>query len=141
MATTRGDRRTALSATPELYSDFDISFRANPVTGSLVRVTNDDAVLQSMENIVLAMRGEWAHHPTLGSKLHKLLFEPLDPVTASSVVEVVRASLATNEPRAQILSVTATPDPVRNGYGLEVVFRTINSTTPVTFSSFIKRVR
>lgn len=136
----RADSRTRREAIEELYSDFDASFSKNPVTGALARVVNDDAVKQSIRNIVLAMRGEWAHHPYLGSKVYRMLFEPIDSLTASLIRDSLTAALR-YEPRARYHLISVVENYSHDGYDVKIVFTTINSTTPVTFSEFLKRVR
>lgn len=136
----RADKRTRTSALTELFSDFDLTFAKNPVTGSLTRVVNDDAVKSSIRNLILASRGEWAYHPTLGSKIYHLLFEPLDDLTSASLVDVINAALQ-YESRATILDVNVMPNLERDGYDVTIVFRTLNSVVPVVFTDFLYRVR
>lgn len=136
----RADRRTKTGATDEIYSDFDISFARNPVTGALARVTNDESIKQSIKNIIMTTRGEWAHHPTLGSKIYHLLFEPLDDDTADTMRDLIDAALR-YEPRAEILETDISVNQAKDGYDMRIVFRTRNTSTPVVFSDFIKRVR
>lgn len=136
----RADRRTRTGATDEVFSDFDITFAKNPVTGALSRVTNDEAIKGSIRNIILASRGEWAHHPELGSKVYHLLFEPLEENTANDLREVIISAL-TFEPRAHVHQVHVKTNFARDGYDVKIIFTTINSTRPVEFSDFIRRVR
>lgn len=136
----RADTRTRREATEELYSDFDSSFDKNPVTGALARVVNDDAVKQSLRNLILTMRGEWAHHPFLGSKVYGALFEPVDSLTAALIRDAV-VSAVRYEPRATYHRIDVVENRERDGYDVRIVFTTINATTPVTFSEFLRRIR
>jgi phage baseplate assembly protein W len=136
----RADKRTRTGAQDEIFSDFDITFAKNPVTGALARVTNDAAVKSSIRNLILANRGEWAHHPQLGSKIYHMLFEPLEDSTAQMVRDVIIAALRF-EPRAKVHGVRVTPNYSKDGYDVQIVFTTINSTRPVEFTDFLKRVR
>lgn len=124
----------------EVYSDFDITFAKNPVTGALARVTNDAAVKSSIRNLILASRGEWAHHRELGSKIYHLLFEPLEETTAADLRDVIISAIRF-EPRAKLIQVHVKTNSQRDGYDVQIVFSTINSTTPVEFSDFLKRIR
>lgn len=136
----RADKRTWRSVEPVVYSDFDSSFRKNPVTGSLIRITNEDSIKQSIRNLILASAGEWAHHPKLGSAIYSMLFEPLDPVTASTIQELVLESLQL-EPRAKFNAVDVTESSDGNGYYVSITFTPINSTRASSLTILLKRVR
>lgn len=136
----RAETRTRRDAVEELYSDFDATFAKNPVTGALARVVNDDAVKQSLRNIILAMRGEWAHHPFLGSKIYRMLFEPIDSLTASMIRDAI-VSAVRYEPRAKYHLISVTENYSSDGYDVKIVFTTMNTTSPVTFTEFLKRIR
>lgn len=136
----RADKRTRTGAQDEVFSDFDISFAKNPVTGALARVTNDAAIKSSLRNIILASRGEWPYHPELGSKIYHLLFEPLEESTAADMRDVILAACQF-EPRAHILKVDVTPNLPKDGFDIRITFQTISSDRPVEFSEFLKRVR
>ena len=136
----RSDKRTWRGSEDEVYSDFDISFERNPVTGALVRVTNDEAVKQSVVNLVMTMIGEWPHQPALVSKVHRLLFEPLDAITSEMIKDAIVAALR-HEDRVALRLVTVKPNYARDGYDLTIVFSIVNRTDPVTFSYLLKRVR
>jgi phage baseplate assembly protein W len=65
----------------EYFSDFMANFDKNPVTGNLARVTNEDAIKQSLRNLVLTNRTERFYQPHIGSKVQSLLFDPMGPET------------------------------------------------------------
>lgn len=136
----RADKRTPRAATPVVYSDFDSSFRTNPVTGSLIRITNEDSIKQSIRNLILASSGEWAHHPEIGSAIYGMLFEPMDDVTTSTIETLVIQSLQ-QEPRAIVNSVVVDPDPVRDLYEVTISFTPVNGTRLSSVSLILKRIR
>lgn len=136
----RSDKRTWRDVEEEVYSDFDIAFGKNPVTGALVRVTNDESIRQAVRNVVLTVVGEWPHHPNVGSKVYMLLFDPLDPVTAQMIRDAIAAALR-RETRINLIDVFVKTNYASDGYDLTIAFTVLNRTEPVEFSLFLKRAR
>lgn len=136
----RSDKRTWRRSEDVVYSDFDVKFEKNPVTGSLIRVTNDDAVKQSVRNIVLTMIGEWAFHPNLGSKVHRLLFDPIDSVTAGMIEDAIEAALR-KEDRISVRLIRVVENYALDGYDLTIVYSIYNRIEAVEFNMLLKRVR
>jgi phage baseplate assembly protein W len=136
----RADKRTRTGVIEEIYSDFMINFDKNPVTGNLARVVNDDAVRQSLRQIVLTQMEEWPFHATLGSKIYRQLFEPIDSVTAIEIREAIEQACR-HEPRAQVVSVSVVPETQENGYRVTIYFYTTNTTQVQSVTEFLKRVR
>ena len=67
------------------YTDIDLNFTRNPITGD-VSVRNDkEAVSGSIRNIILTMQGEKKFNPNFGGNVRKLLFEPIDPITTLKI--------------------------------------------------------
>lgn len=85
-----------------LYSDFDISFNADPASKDLVVVVDDDAVIQSVRTLVLTSFYERPFQPALGSTLRRILFEPLDEVTKLALAHSVKNTIEAFEPRVQV---------------------------------------
>jgi phage baseplate assembly protein W len=79
--------------------------------------------------------------PDVGSNLHKLLFEPLDSVTATLLERELTEVINNFEPRASVETVNIKLDYDNSRYNVEMVFRIINSTNPVTIKFFLDRVR
>jgi phage baseplate assembly protein W len=138
---TRADRNTQKRAAEETYSDVPINFNMNPVTGNLARVTDADAVKGALKQIILAFRGEWPHHPFLGSDAHLRLFEPLDNVTANLLETSVLAAVRNNEPRALVPKVVAKVDTQEDGYTITIYFQIINSTDTHSVTEILRRIR
>ena len=58
------------------FKDLAISFEANPNTNDFSAVTNENAIKQSVRNLVLTSFGERPFQPNIGSRVRGLLFEP-----------------------------------------------------------------
>ena len=69
----------------EYFSDFLNNMDVHPVNKSLGRVINEEAVKQSLKNLILTNSGERLFQPTIGSDVYKSLFEPNDIITAENI--------------------------------------------------------
>jgi phage baseplate assembly protein W len=79
--------------------------------GAVVPVSSEDAVRQSIWLVLSTAPGERAMRPEFGAGLADLVFAPNSPATQGMVVSAVRDALAEQEPRIDVLDVSATPDP------------------------------
>ncbi len=122
MTVSAADRFTVENAKVRTYSDFLINFDKNPKTGFLAQATNEDAVKQSIRNLVLTQRTERFYRAATGCKIYSLLFDPIDPITAMTIENSIRETLKNSEPRAIVHSVTATPHSEFNFYAVTIVF-------------------
>lgn len=64
------------------FKDLSINLLLNPFTKDVSAVQNDNAIKQSIKNLVLTAPGEKPFQPNIGSRVRQLLFEPLDAFTA-----------------------------------------------------------
>ena len=67
------------------FDDLLISMKKNAFTDDVSVVKNDNAIKQSIKNLVLTNPGEKHFQPNVGSRVFNLLFEPLDAFTADAV--------------------------------------------------------
>lgn len=138
----RADRFSLEAKKQVVYSDFLINFDRNPITGSLARVTNEQAVSQSMKVLALTMLGERFYNTNKGSKIPGSMFEIYDATTVELIRLQLRELYAAYEPRATIHDVRLREDLDNNGYDITVVFSIINIPDEVYSVSFsISRVR
>jgi phage baseplate assembly protein W len=79
--------------------------------------------------------------PDIGSNLHRLLFEPLDAVTATLLERELTEVINNFEPRASVQDVNINLDYDNNRYNVQMVFEIVNSTNPITIKFFLDRVR
>lgn len=138
----RLDRNTSTTIQQEHYSDFMNNLDLNPITGLLAKVTNEDAVKQSLKNLIYTNRTERFYNPFIGSRLRSLMFEPMDSVTQQLLSKEINETISNNEPRVEILNVIVTPREDQNRYDIKIVFRLINrpeQTLDLNLS--LKRVR
>ena len=68
----------------QTFKDLSVTFKKHPVTDDLVQVKDKAAIVQSISNLLLTMKGERPFQPNLGSNVKKVLFEPMDYASAGT---------------------------------------------------------
>lgn len=124
-----------------LYSDFRSDFAINPVSSDLARKTNEEAVKESIRNLLLTDKGERLFQPDIGSDLRTLLFEPLTPDTMLLIRQQVEDTINNYEPRANLIDVQVTGSLDNGSVEIAVVFNVINIERPISLSVTLTRVR
>ena len=74
-----------------VYSDVDIEL-SQATDGDILREINEDAVINSITNIINTLQGSRRMLPEFAASIQRLLFEPIDASTAS----LIRSRLITN---------------------------------------------
>jgi phage baseplate assembly protein W len=126
---------------PELFSDFLNSFSFHPVKKDLVRRINEDAVKQSIRNIILTRTGERIYNPTFGSQISSLLFENFSETIQSSLKSAIETAIRNDEPRANLIDVRVEGDIDSNSLVVTIIFAVINKEDPVTLQLILNRIR
>lgn len=137
----RVDRIKPIEKIPEYYSDIDINLSTNPITGSLARITNAEAVKQSIINLVLTNIRERPYQPYLGSQIRQSLFEPVSPITIESIQSGIQEVITNHEPRAEVIQINVLDDVDNNTYVAQVIFSIININEPQTVQIELERIR
>lgn len=133
--------RTPITIKRELYSDFFKDFTENPVSQDLARKVNEEAVKESIRNLLLTDKGERPMQPRLGGDIRRLLFENMSPATLTVIKQVVEETIRNYEPRAQLIGVDVRSTIDSNAIQITVVFNVINSEEDITLTTTISRVR
>ncbi len=87
------------------FKDIGISFSRNRFTDDASSVKNDNAIKQSIKNLVLTSPGEKPFNFDIGSRVNELLFEPLDPFTCDAIREEIINTISQYEPRVELTDV------------------------------------
>ena len=133
MATIQRNNRT--------YKDFSFIFNKHPSTLDLVSKTNEDAIKQSLKNLLLTKHYERPFHPELGCQIHSLLFENWDPIIEKTMQQTIIDLVNKFEPRVRLVEVRINPKPDDNGVDVTVEFQITNSDRPIKFTTALNRVR
>jgi len=124
-----------------IYADFTKDLAVNPVTGDLARIIDEEAVKESLKNLLLTDRGERLFQPEVGSDIRATLFENNTPATLTILKEQVIDTINTYEPRVTLIDVAVTSDYDDNKVYIKVSFYIRNRETPISLTVFLERVR
>jgi phage baseplate assembly protein W len=118
-----------------------VDFMPNPITSDILKKTNENAIAQSIGNLLQTSHYERLFNPELGCNLKRYLFEPIDNITTNNIIEEITKTIVNYETRVQLLDVTANPDYDKNGYDVSIKFIIRNDPQPITITFFLERVR
>lgn len=141
MTITRADTLTISRKQQEYFSDFLNSFAFTPVNNNLGKVVNEESVKQSLKNLIFTSLGERLFQPNIGCGIQNYLFENSTQQTLSSIEFNILNTIKFNEPRVNIVTVTAQETYNPNEVQVTIVFSLINNPEPISINFILKRVR
>jgi phage baseplate assembly protein W len=124
-----------------IYKDLDLAFTKHPIKNDVNRKTGYNAVIQSVKNLVLLSHYEKPFHPEIGGNVRKMLFEPLDPITANIIAKEIEDVITNFEPRVQLRSIDVVENFDNNGYDITIEFFLLNLPEPIQTTIFLERLR
>ena len=119
-----------LQRVSQSFKDISMSFGKNPMTNDLIALKNANAIARSVRNIVLTIPGEKPFDPFFGSNVRNILFENLDSISASLIVDEIKNSIQNYEPRVELVSVEAFPDFDNYSYDVVIIYEIIGADIP-----------
>ena len=122
------------------FKDLSMSFQANPLTKDLIALKNQNAIARSLKNIVFTLPGEKFFNPDFGSRITASLFENINDVTASIIVDEIISSVERFEPRVQLLKpdgVRAFPNFENNTFDVVIGYEIIGADVPPQQLEFV----
>ena len=128
-------------STRRAYKDVSLTFAKNPVTNDIVAVTGAAAVKRSLRLLLSLDVGETPFFPEFGTRLRRLLFEPIDPITTVMLRQEIEATIVRFEPRVTIQQLTVTPSTDEFTYEINLLFSLVNQTQPLTLTLYLSRLR
>jgi hypothetical protein len=132
---------TVNTTTTREWRDLDLNFKIHPIRKDINKNKAEIAVINSIKNLISTRHYEIPFQPEVGCNVQKLLFEPLDAVTATLIEREITETINNFEPRAEILKVSVSADTDNNGFKVDMLFKIINRTDPVAIKFFLERVR
>ena len=133
-------KRQPLERVTSGFKDLSMSFQANPLTKDLIALKNENAIARSLKNIVFTLPGEKFFNPDFGSRITASLFENINDVTASIIVDEIISSVERFEPRVQLLQpdgVRAFPNFDNNTFDVVIAYTIIGADVPAQQLEFV----
>ena len=123
------------------FSDIDMAFLANPVSKDIYKKYDENAIKQSIKNLIMTKNFERPFRSDIGSQISSLLFEPITPVLRATIKKTITNTIISYEPRVNLLSVEVLLSPDNNGVYVTIVFSIVNTSTPISVDLFLERTR
>ena len=123
------------------YTDFGVKFNKNPNTNDIAMLRGDNAVKQSIKNLIRTNKFERYMRPDIGCDLTKLLFEPSNQITELRIKELISETIKNYEKRAILKTVSVKSERDGLGYDISIVFAIKGSDQAVTFTTFLETNR
>lgn len=125
------------------FSDLNLLFTSNPVTGDVTKKTDEEAIKASIKNLITTKNYERPFHPEIGCQVYGLLFENVNAVSVQIMKKTIFDVINKFEPRVGVLDVKILSEDVDrpNDLDVEITFLILNTERPVTLSTTITRVR
>ena len=120
------------------FRDLSIGMKSNPNTEDFSMVKNENAIKQSMKNLILTGFGERPFQPTKGSRLRQMLFENFDVFMAEELKEEIFNVITQFEPRVQINEVRLRASDT-NDLEVEVDYTIVGETLVQTVDFLLER--
>ena len=132
---------TARTKKITIYQDFEKNLEKSPVSNDLTVFKDEDAVKESIKNLILTNRGERLMQPNLGGDIQAMLFENITPSVITLIEDKVRDTIEINEPRAELIDVIVSSNIDDNQVNVRIVFYIKNVEQPISLDVFLERTR
>ena len=123
------------------YKDIDLKFRAHPVTGNLVTLSDVDAIKQSIKNIIMTNIYEKLFNKDFHTNLTYSLFENIDSADLTILRNRIKSIISNYEKRAEIIDVIVSDGLDNNSIGFKIIFFAQNSLIENELDIILERTR
>jgi phage baseplate assembly protein W len=124
-----------------IFSDLDLNFTKHPVTKDITRRYDDNAIKQSVKNLLLTRNFERPFHSEIGSPIRQLLFDNPGPMFNVMLKRAVIDVINNFEPRVNIIDVRVDDYSDRNEVYVTLEFTIVNTERPITLDLALERTR
>ncbi len=119
------------------FKDISMTFQSNPLNDDLIALKNENAIARSIRNIVFTLPGEKFFNASFGSRITESLFENIDDITGTIIVDEIRESIETYEDRVQVIDVLADPNFENNSFDVTITYEIIGRNVPAQELQFV----
>jgi len=123
------------------FTDLDLSFTRNPITGDVPLKTDYEAVKRSIRNLVMTNQYERLFQPTIYGGITDQLFELAGPFAVIETKDRIKQVIQDFEPRAVVQDVTVAVLADTHQMEATVTFRLTNDDRIETLNLALERLR
>jgi len=123
------------------FKDIGLDFLPHPATGDIVKVTDDNAIQQSLRSLIMTKNYERPFHPEIGCQVNNLMFENLDFVTSNIIKRTISDTIDNFEPRVKVINIEVIPLDSNNAIRINIEYTIVNTNVQETFTTILQRLR
>ena len=121
--TITGDLKKArIDSRTKTITDLDLALTLHPIRKDIIPLRDDNAIKNSIKNLLQTNRFERPFQSNLGADLRGLLFEPADDITKGLLIDQIKDVISRFEPRVFIKEVLIEDEPNKNLYRVQIQF-------------------
>jgi len=124
-----------------IFSDIDLNFTKHPVTSDVVHRYDENAIKQSLKNLLLTRNFERPFHSEIGSPIRALLFENPGPMFSVMMKRAIIDVINNFEPRVSVIDVRVDDSLDTNTVYIRIEFKIVNTERPITLDFALERTR
>lgn len=107
------------------FKDFSLSFKKHPITGDIIAIFNEDAIKNSVINLVRTKIGSRFFRPDLGTIIEDSLFELTTTELSFTIENQVNEVLRNNEPRILVTEINVNVNEDDNELDIGITYNII----------------
>ena len=125
----------------DFFSDFESNLERIPGREDIARRVTEQAVRDSIKNLVLTDRGERLFQPDIGCDIRGSLFENIDQNTILILKENIKSTIRQYEPRCIVKDIIVNANIDRHEVFVKIIFSVINTNRNLSLTIDLSRVR
>ncbi len=119
------------------FKDLSFNFTKNPITNDIVVLKNEEAIKQSVKNLVLTKLGERLFRPELGTDSTSYLFELNKEIASNELLQQIENILVTYESRIKLQRIDIDIDDGLYSFDISIEYLIVGLPPEVQNLSFI----
>jgi len=104
------------------FKDISFNFSKNPVTNDVVVLKNEEAIKQSVKNLILTKIGERLFNPLVGTNTTSYLFELSSTFSANTLIIEIEEILKNFEKRVRLSNITVNLEDDSNEFEVSIEY-------------------
>lgn len=134
-------KRAQITSRTKGWKDLDLSLTLHPVRKDIMPLRDDNAIKNSIRNLLVSNFYERPFSKDKGANLRALLFEPADMITKISLRKNITRVIQKYEPRVLIESIDIRDVTDVNSYKITVNFKIKEYDTNTAVEIVLRRLR
>ncbi len=123
------------------WRDLDLSLTLHPIRKDIVPLKDDNAIKNSVKNLLITNFYERPFNEDIGANLRALLFEPADSITRIALRDNIRRVIRKYEPRVATKGIDIKYHEDSNTYNITVIFKIKEFDTDESVEIVLRRLR